>query len=171
MVNAIFNVSSSFMVSTRLQNGFSRQQVANITGLTARQLNYWRRTEIIEPSSVTQGGHARYSFTDLIALKTVKQLLDHGVSLQKVRKSILALLRYLPMQQQPFSELKVIATGDVVLVFHQGIALDAVTGQEWILEVADLEKDIAQQYPETYQLVVEQDDLFSPNITIDKKAG
>lgn len=151
------------MANTRLHNGFSRQQVANITGLSARQLNYWRRTEIIEPSHTTQGGHARYSFTDLIALKTVKQLLEYGVSLQKVRKSIRALLRYLPLQQQPFSELKVIATGDVVLVFHQGVALDAVTGQEWILEVADLEKEIAQHYPETYQLVVEQDDLFSPN--------
>lgn len=149
------------MANTRLQNGFSRQQVAKITGLSARQLNYWRRTEIIQPSNTTQGGHARYSFTDLIALKTVKQLLEHGVSLQKVRKSILALLHYLPLQQQPFSELKVIATGDVVLVFHQGVALDAVTGQEWILEVADLEKEIVQQYPETYQLVVEQDDLFS----------
>ena len=165
------------MANTRLQNGFSRQQVAKITGLSARQLNYWRRTEIIQPSNTTQGGHARYSFTDLIALKTVKQLLEHGVSLQKVRKSILALLHYLPLQQQPFSELKVIATGDVVLVFHQGIALDAVTGQEWILEVADLEKEIAQHYPETYQLVVEQDDLFSPqnksieNTTIKKKVS
>lgn len=161
-------MSICLMANTRLQNGFSRQQVANITGLSARQLNYWRRTEIIEPSHTTQGGHARYSFTDLIALKTVKQLLEHGVSLQKVRKSILALLKYLPLQQQPFSELKVIATGDVVLVFHQGIALDAVTGQEWILEVADLEREIAQHYPETYQLVVEQDDLFLPHNTIIK---
>lgn len=159
------------MVNTRLQNGFSRQQVVNITGLSARQLNYWRRTNVIEPSSVTQGGHARYSFTDLIALKTVKQLLEQGVSLQKIRKSILALLQYLPAQQQPFSELKVIATGDVVLVFHQGLALDAVTGQEWILEVADLEKEIAQQYPQTCQLVVEQDDLFSEHKTTDKKAS
>lgn len=159
------------MANTRLHSGFSRQQVVNITGLTARQLNYWRRTAVIEPSNTTQGGHARYSFTDLIALKTVKQLLDHGVSLQKIRKSILALLQYLPLQQQPFSELKVIATGDVVLVFHQGMALDALTGQEWILEVAELEKDIVKQYPDALQLVVEQDDLFEPNITnINRKA-
>lgn len=164
------------MANTHSQNGFSRLQVANITGLTARQLNYWRRTEIIKPANITQGGHSRYSFTDLIALKTVKQLLEHGVSLQKVRKSILALLQYLPLQQHPLSELKVIATGDVVLVFHKGVALDAVTGQEWILEVADLEKDIAQNYPETYQLVVEQDDLFAANnneniTTIKKKVS
>lgn len=157
------------MAKTHSQSGFSRLQVANITGLTARQLNYWRRTEIIKPSNTTQGGHARYSFTDLIALKTVKQLLEHGVSLQKIRKSILALLQYLPLQKQPFSELKVIATGDVVLVFHEGVALDAVTGQEWILEVADLEKEISQHYPETYQLVVEQDDLFTPNNNIENK--
>jgi len=158
------------MSQPRLQNGFSRQQVAKITGLSARQLNYWRRTKIIEPSNTTQGGHSRYSFTDLIALKTVKQLLEHGVSLQKVRKSILALLQYLPLQKQPFSELKVIATGDVVSVFQQGGSLDAITGQEWILEVADLEREIALQYPETYQLVVEQEDLFSPDRTRDKNS-
>jgi len=159
------------MTKTRLQNGFSRQQVANITGLTARQLNYWRTTSVIEPSSVTKGGHARYSFTDLIALKTVKQLLVQGVSLQKIRKSILALLQYLPLQQQPLSELKVIAFGDVVLVFHKGAAFDAISGQEWILELADLEKEIAHQYPETYKLVVEQDDLFRTNTDINKKVS
>jgi len=160
------------MANTRSHTGFSRQQVANITGLTARQLNYWRQTAVIEPSHITSGGHARYSFSDLIALKTVKQLLDHGVSLQKIRKSILALLHYLPLQQQPFSELKVVATGDVVLVFHQGMALDALTGQEWILEVAELEKEIINQYPESLQLVVEQDDLFEQNITnINRKTG
>ena len=159
------------MATKSLQNGFSRLQVVNITGLSARQLNYWRRTGVIEPSSITQGGHARYSFTDLIALKTVKQLLEQGVSLQKVRKSILALLQYLPLQQQPFSELKVIATGDVVLVFHQGVAMDAITGQEWILEVADLEKEIVKKYPEAFQLVVEQEDLFLENLDIKKKVS
>jgi len=159
------------MAKQCLQNGFSRQQVANITGLSARQLNYWRRTGVIEPSNITQGGHARYSFTDLIALKTVKQLLEHGVSLQKVRKSILALLQYLPLQQQPFSELKVIATGDVVLVFHQGVALDAITGQEWILEVADLEKEIVREYPDAFQLVVEQDDFFTQELDRNKKVS
>jgi len=159
------------MTKTRLQNGFSRQQVASITGLTARQLNYWRTTDVVKPSHLTQGGHARYSFTDLIALKTVKQLLTQGVSLQKIRKSVLSLLQYLPLQQQPLSELKVVATGDVVLVFHQGIAFDAISGQEWILELADLERDIAQQYPESYKLVVEQDDLFSTNNEINKKVS
>lgn len=140
--------------------GFSRQQVAKITGLTARQLNYWRKTSIIAPSHTTRGGHSRYSFTDLIALKTVKQLLEQGVSLQKIRKSIVALLQYLPLQQHPFTELKVVATGDVVLVFHQGMALDALTGQEWIFEIAELERDIAKQFPDVHQLVVEQEDLF-----------
>jgi len=159
------------MPTTHMQNGFSRKQVANITGLTARQLNYWRGTGVISPSGFTQGGHARYSFTDLIALKTVKRLLEHGVSLQKIRKSILALLQYLPQQQHPFSDLKVVATGDVVLVFHKGIALDAITGQEWILEVADIEKEISNQYPETYQLVVEQEDFFPTQITIDRNTS
>ncbi len=33
------------------------------------------------------------------------------------------------------------ATGDVVLVLRSGAAFDALTGQEWILQVADLERE------------------------------
>ena len=56
--------------------GFSRQQVCSITGLSARQLSYWRNTCLITPQGRTSGGHARYSFTDLVALTTAKRLID-----------------------------------------------------------------------------------------------
>ncbi len=145
------------------QAGYSRQQVVNVTGLTPRQLTYWRQTGLIIPTKQTNGGHARYTFTDLIALKTVKRLLEQGVSTQKIRKSIQALTSYLPQQSQPLSTLKLVATGDVVLVFHQGMVIDAISGQEWILEVAELEKELARQVMRSNpqaDLLVEQQDLF-----------
>ena len=152
------------MALTGSRSGYTRQHVASITGLTARQLTYWRQTGLIVPSHQTQGGHARYNFTDLIALKTVKRLLEQGVSTQKIRKSILALTQYLPQQSHPLSELKLVATGDVVLVFHQGMAIEAISGQEWILEVAELEKEVTLEVqhalPEA-ELVVDQQDLFT----------
>lgn len=122
----------------------SRQAIA-ITGVTHRQLTYWRKTGLIVPSHHTPGGHARYSFTDLVAIKAAKQLIDAGVSVQRLRKSITALTRLLPHLDTPLSELSLVATGDVVLIFHQGAAFEAVSGQEWILPIAQLQRKLEQQ--------------------------
>ena len=110
---------------------FSRQQVAKLTGLSSRQLSYWRKTGLISPQTVTQGGHARYSFTDLVALRTAKRLLDANISLQRIRTCLRSLTRFLPTTDRPLAELSLVVTGDVVLVFHGQHAFDALTGQQW----------------------------------------
>ncbi len=121
---------------------FSSRQVSRITGLTARQLHYWQRTGLLSPSQQTSGGHARYSFTDLIALKSAKRLLDAGVSLQRIRKCLHSLTRFLPTAQMPLRELSLVVTGDVVLVLHSTGAFDALSGQEWVLPVADILEEL-----------------------------
>jgi hypothetical protein len=40
------------------------------------------------------------------------------------------------------TELVLVATGDVVLVFKDGTAFDAVSGQEWVFEVARFQREI-----------------------------
>ncbi len=120
---------------------FSSRQISGITGLTARQLGYWRKTGLLSPRSRTAGGHARYSFTDLVALKTAKRLLDAGVSVQRIRRCLQSLIRYLPTIDKPLHELSLVATGDVVLVLHSRSAFDALTGQDWILEVAEVVRE------------------------------
>jgi len=122
--------------------GFSSRQACRITGLSARQLRYWQRTGLLSPSSSTPGGHARYSFTDLIALKSARRLLDAGVSLQRVRKCLHSLTRFLPDLKTPLSELSLVVTGDVVLALHAERAFDALSGQEWVLPVADILREI-----------------------------
>lgn len=122
--------------------GYVSRQVVAITGLTKRQLDYWRKTGLIVPSCRSSGGHARYTFSDLIALKAAKKLIDAGVSVQRVRKSITALLQLIPTLKQPLSEVSLVVTGDVVLVFRNGTAFDALSGQEWVLPVAELVRDI-----------------------------
>ena len=116
------------------QHSYSRQQAAAISGLTARQL--------VVPQHHTDGGHARYSFVDLIALRAAKRLLDAGVSLQRVRKSLQSLTRFLPAADRPLAELSLVVTGDVVLVFHGERAFDALSGQEWVFPVAELAREI-----------------------------
>jgi len=120
---------------------YSIQQVMGITGVTRRQLVYWHKTRLVIPSCRTKGGHARYSFTDLIALKTAKRLIDAGLSVQRIRDNITSLLNFLPTCKEPLAELSLVATGDVILVLHQNAAFEALTGQEWILPIAELQEE------------------------------
>jgi DNA-binding transcriptional MerR regulator len=116
--------------------------VAKIIGISRRQLQYWDETDLVRPVSRTPGGHARYAFEDLVALKTAKRLIDAGVSVQRIRKSIRALRDILPAVERPLAEVVLVATGDVVLAFKDGTAFDAVSGQEWVFEIAQLQREV-----------------------------
>ncbi len=115
---------------------FRSGQVVRILGVSRRQLQYWAETDLVAPSARTRGGHHRYTFEDLVALRAAKQLIDAGVSVQRIRHSIGSLKRILPEVQKPLSELVLVATGDLVLVLHGGSTFEAVSGQEWIFEVS-----------------------------------
>lgn len=118
-------------------------EVSQLLGLSRRQLLYWAQTGLIRPSRATRGGHHRYGFEDLVALKAAKRLLDAGVSLQAIRSSIEGLQRILPDVRRPLAELVLVATGDVVLVIHRGTAFEAVSGQEWVFDVAEFQRELA----------------------------
>jgi DNA-binding transcriptional MerR regulator len=73
------------------EEGFRGPQVCHIVGITYRQLDYWARTDLLRPSiSDARGSGTQrvYSYTDLLQLKVIKQLLDAGVSLRHTRKAI-----------------------------------------------------------------------------------
>lgn len=74
--------------------GFRGPQVCKIVGITYRQLDYWARTGLALPSiqpAQGSGSQRLYSFEDLVELKLIKNLLDTGVSLQRVRQAIINL--------------------------------------------------------------------------------
>jgi DNA-binding transcriptional MerR regulator len=125
-------------------SGYRTGQVTRILGVTQRQLRYWAETGLVAPSARTPGGHHRYTFEDLVALRAAKQLIDAGVSVQRIRSSIGALLALLPSVRRPLSELVLVATGDVVLVIREGAAFEALSGQEWILEVSRFEREVRE---------------------------
>ncbi len=56
-----------------------------------RQIGYWVKQGIITPSVQRANGsgtHRRYSFDDLLQLRFVRQLMNHGWSMQKIREAI-----------------------------------------------------------------------------------
>lgn len=72
-------------------SGYRAPTVCKIVGVTYRQLDYWARTGLVEPSMRKAGGSGTqrlYSFDDVVRIRLVKRLLDTGVSLQKVRLAI-----------------------------------------------------------------------------------
>ena len=71
--------------------GYRGPTACRAAGITYRQLDYWARTGLVEPSvrSATGSGTQRlYGFRDILVLKVVKRLLDTWVSLQQIREAI-----------------------------------------------------------------------------------
>jgi len=71
--------------------GFRGPVACSAAGITYRQLDYWDRTGLVEPSvrSASGSGSQRlYGFRDILVLKVVKRLLDTGISLQQIRSAV-----------------------------------------------------------------------------------
>ena len=61
---------------------YSSSQACKITGVTYRQLDHWIRIEVITPfiNPKGSGKERRFSFKDLIDLRTAKCLFDIGIN-------------------------------------------------------------------------------------------
>ncbi len=73
------------------QAGYRGPTACRAAGITYRQLDYWARTGLVEPTvrSATGSGTQRlYGFRDILVLRVVKRLLDSGVSLQQIRTAV-----------------------------------------------------------------------------------
>jgi DNA-binding transcriptional MerR regulator len=74
-----------------LEIGYRGATACSAAGISYRQLDYWARTGLVEPSirSASGSGTQRlYGFRDILVLKIVKRLLDAGVSLQNIRTAV-----------------------------------------------------------------------------------
>ncbi|MEV6960519.1 MerR family transcriptional regulator [Streptomyces sp. NPDC051207] len=76
---------------TSEQIGYRGPTACAAAGITYRQLDYWARTGLVEPSvrpAHGSGTQRLYSFRDVVVLKIVKRFLDTGVSLQNIRTTV-----------------------------------------------------------------------------------
>ena len=73
------------------QVGYRVPIACQVAGISYRQLDYWARTKLVEPSIRTAKGSGTqrlYSFRDILVLKIVRGLLDTGISLQNIRLAV-----------------------------------------------------------------------------------
>src|SRR6266576_3231693 len=69
-----------------MQESFTSQDVIRLTGITARQLQWWDERGIVAPA---RQGHRRvYSFEDLTEVAVICELRSKGFSLQRMRRVV-----------------------------------------------------------------------------------
>ena len=75
----------------RTDVGYRGPTACAAAGITYRQLDYWARTGLVEPSvrpAKGSGSQRLYGFRDILVLRVVKRLLDTGISLQQIRSAV-----------------------------------------------------------------------------------
>lgn len=100
--------------------GYRAPQVCNLVGITYRQLDYWARTGLITPSvqeAHGSGSQRLYSFTDVVQLKVIKNLLDAGMSLKKIRSAV-EILRSEMASDQPLADVTLLSDGQTIYAAH-----------------------------------------------------
>ena len=79
------------MPDLEADTGFRGTIAARAAGISYRQLDYWARTSLVEPTirgAAGSGSQRLYGFRDILVLKLVKRLLDTGISLQQIRTAV-----------------------------------------------------------------------------------
>lgn len=132
-----------------MEQGFSGTKAAKIVGISYRQLDYWTRTGLIEPSlAAAEGSGSRrsYSYQDLLQLRMVKTLLDAGIGLPSVRKAFDYLRENVTTD---ITAAHVVIAGDTVEVCDGDQLIDVLRrpgqGVLNVLAVAQVKDDVDQQ--------------------------
>jgi DNA-binding transcriptional MerR regulator len=129
--------------------GFSSTAAARLAKITYRQLDHWATTGLVAPSLARArpgtGNRRRYSFTDVVVMRTAGELRRAGVSLQSIRK-VVAELKLLKNGSE-LSQARLIVDGnDVIVVVDESTALSVLRkpGQGVLRLVLDLGEVVSE---------------------------
>ena len=138
-----------------VEQGFAAPEVCKIVQITYRQLDYWARTELVTPSirdASGSGTQRLYSFQDLVTLRVIKNLLDTGVSLQRVRVAV----EHLRDMEEPLTGVTLMSDGDGVYEAHSPEAVvDLLRSGQGVFAIAldrvlsDVEKAVPKSKART----------------------
>ncbi len=122
--------------------GYGTREVAQILGLTQTQVRSYVRSGFLEPERVGKG-RFRFSFSDLVFLRTAKGLLAAGLPARRVRRSLSRLRAHLPSGRR-LTGLRIAAHGDEVVVADGDGLWQAESGQSLFdFGVAELARKVA----------------------------
>ena len=127
-------------------NLYTTTQIVRLIGITPRQVHYWDKTNLIRPSLAGSGKGSlkHYSFINLVEFRAVKSMLDQGISVQAVRKTLDHLRSHYPELKSHLSEFKLITNGkDIFAIDIEGKGIKIPDGQlVLIIPFGDYYKDM-----------------------------
>jgi DNA-binding transcriptional MerR regulator len=119
--------------------GFHGPQVCGLVGISYRQLDYWARTGLLQPSVASakgSGSRRVYAYSDVLELKVIKQLLDAGISLQSARRAVECLREDLGAD---LASANLVLTGtSSVLARSNGEVFDLLAGGQGVFNIVPL---------------------------------
>jgi tetratricopeptide (TPR) repeat protein len=107
---------------------YSIKDVSRIFALEPSRLRYWMQTGFVGPS-VRKGGRFYFTFPDLVAVKTARDLLAAGLTMQQVRRNLDSLRKALPGDANPAARLRICSDGETVVALADDVAFEPRTGQ------------------------------------------
>jgi DNA-binding transcriptional MerR regulator len=109
---------------------FPAKVACRVAGISARKLDHWVTMGLVTPHSVYQGPNGRrdfflFAFEQLVQLRIVSALRQTGVSLQRIRLALEALVREVGSE---WHALWLFSDGVDVHVLRHSEAIEALTG-------------------------------------------
>ncbi len=101
---------------------YSRADVRRQFGVTERQLRSWERQDLIAAAE-------SYSFSDLIAVKTLIKLREKHIHARQIGEALASLRRKLDWVKEPLAELRIVSDGRKISVHVAGQKMEAISGQ------------------------------------------
>ncbi len=144
---------------------YSLGQVAKLLSQPESRLRYWAQTGLIAPS-VRRGGRVYFTFRDLITVKAVLELLSAGLSVQRVRRQLGSLRRFLGDKHEGLSRLRICSDGDSIVAVEDGVAYEPTSKQVVMnFAVAALSSQLVEIAS------IEGEETPAPSVTPAKKEG
>ena len=106
---------------------YTTREAAELLGISPRQIRSFASQQFVLPIRVARG-HFRFSFQDLVLLRTAKELVLAGLDSRRIWRALRALQDQLPTGR-PLSSVKVLAQADQVLVREHNTVWEPESGQ------------------------------------------
>ena len=118
------------LLGMALEHHYTRSEVERMIGVSRQQLEYWTRLRLVLPRA--RWGERFFTFSDLVALETIKRLAARKIPARRIRQAVGALEAELVRSRSPLSELRISTNGKQVVVHGPAAAdrpYEPLTGQ------------------------------------------
>jgi len=122
--------------------GYTAEDAAKLLGMSVSQVRSCARAGFLDPTRGRRGEY-RFSFQDLVLLRTAKGLLAERIPPRKLRSSLLKLRKQLPTGR-PLTAVQIAAQGDRIVVRDGKTVWNPESGQiQFDFDVGELAERVA----------------------------